>query len=98
MKVEFNKEGANLVICPQGRLDSSTAPNLDGLVKEQIAGVENLVFDLAGLDYMSSAGLRIILSAQKIMNKQGLMKIKNVNEFIMEVFELTGFVDILTIE
>ncbi|MBR5031468.1 MAG: STAS domain-containing protein, partial [Clostridia bacterium] len=71
---------------------------LEAVLKEALLGVEALTFDLAKLDYISSAGLRVLLSAQKTMNKQGEMKIKNVNETILEIFEVTGFNDILTIE
>ena len=81
-----------------GRLDTTTAPELEAVIKENLAGVTNLVMDFAELEYLSSAGLRVILSAQKTMNKQGEMVIRNVNETINEVFEITGFIDILTIE
>lgn len=88
----------DLTIELEGRLDTTTAPDLEGELKENLAGVENLVFDFAALDYISSAGLRVLLSAQKIMNRQGEMKVVNANEEIMEIFEVTGFVDILTVE
>ena len=80
-----------------GRLDTVTAPQLESELKESIKDVVELVFDFESLDYVSSAGLRVLLSAQKIMNKQGSMVIKNVNESVMEVFDVTGFVDLLTI-
>ena len=67
-------------------------------MKQNISGVEELVLDLEGLEYLSSAGLRVLLAAQKVMNRQGSMVVKNVNETIMEIFEVTGFVDVLTIE
>lgn len=81
-----------------GRLDTTTAPQLEAELKQSISGVEKLVLDFAELEYLSSAGLRVILSAQKVMNKQGSMIVKNVNETISEIFEVTGFVDIITIE
>lgn len=79
-------------------MDTTTAPQLDAEVKESLGGVTELVFDTEGLEYVSSAGLRVLLSAQKIMNKQGEMKVVHVSEAIMEIFEVTGFSDILTIE
>lgn len=98
MTINKNKNGANLEISLVGRLDTTTAPQLEAELKSSIDGIETLVLDFTALEYLSSAGLRVILAAQKIMNKQGEMIIKNVNETIMEVFEVTGFVDILTIE
>ena len=82
----------------EGRLDTTTAPELEKELKESLGGVSELTLDFAGLEYISSAGLRVLLSAQKTMNKQGGMKIKNVNETIAEIFEVTGFTDILTLE
>ncbi len=90
--------GTEVTIEMEGRLDTTTSPALEKEINEKIAGVTVLVLDMATLDYLSSAGLRVILSAQKKMNKQGELIIKNVNEVIMEVFEATGFSDILTIE
>lgn len=87
-----------LAVTVSGRLDTSTAPELEAVVKESLTNVEKLIFDFAALEYISSAGLRVILSAQKIMNKQGKMVIKNANDGIIEVFDITGFLDILTIE
>ena len=81
-----------------GRLDTSTAPALDTEVKDIGEEISDLVLDLRQLDYISSAGLRVVLAAQKKMNKQGAMKVTNVNEDVMEIFEITGFSDILTIE
>lgn len=86
------------VLALEGRLDTTTAPQLEEEVKAITPDVTSLVLDFAALEYISSAGLRILLSAQKTMNKQGEMKIKNVCEDIMEVFDITGFSDILTIE
>ncbi len=82
----------------EGRLDTVTAPQLEEALKDSTASVKELVFDLTKLEYISSAGLRVLLSMQKIMNKQGEMKILGANENIMEIFEVTGFVDILNIE
>lgn len=98
MTIDKQLNGSELTLALNGRLDTTTAPELENAIKENIAGVTNLVMDFAGLEYLSSAGLRVILSAQKTMNKQGEMVIRNVNETINEVFEITGFIDILTIE
>ena len=81
-----------------GRLDTTTAPELEATVDGCIAGLKELVMDCSELEYVSSAGLRVILKAQKLMNAQGTMKVIDVNETIMEVFEITGFADILNIE
>ena len=98
MTIEKNVNGTELTIAITGRLDTTTAPQLEAEFKQNIAGVEKLVLDFAALEYLSSAGLRVLLAAQKVMNKQGEMIVKNVNETINEIFEVTGFVDILTIE
>nr|WP_297180169.1 STAS domain-containing protein [uncultured Agathobaculum sp.] len=98
MNIQQTQEGPKLTIALQGRLDTITAPQLEKTVKGALDGVTELVFDFAGLDYLSSAGLRVILSAQKIMNKQGRMVVCHVNETIREVFEVTGFINILTIQ
>jgi len=90
-------ENGNVVLKPEGRLDTVTAPQLEEVIKE-IGAATLLTFDLEKLEYISSAGLRVLLSAQKMMNKQGEMKLCNVNDTIMEIFEVTGFSDILTIE
>lgn len=87
-----------LVVSLEGRLDTMTAPDLEKELKDDLEGVESLVFDFEQLQYISSAGLRILLSAQKQMNKQGTMVVKNSSEEIMEIFEVTGFSDILTIQ
>jgi len=97
MKIEKQLNGAELVLTLEGRLDTTTAPELEAEIKV-LSGVESLTLDMKSLDYLSSAGLRVLLAAQKTMNKQGKMVLRNVNETIMEVFEITGFVDILTIE
>ena len=98
MTIQKMKNGSALTIAPEGRLDTITAPELEAVLKEELNGVEDLTFDLEKLDYISSAGLRVLLSAQKIMTRQGSMKLCHVNESIMEILEVTGFVDILTIE
>ena len=98
MIIEKNLNGAELTIVIKGRLDTTTAPQLEAEFKQSITGVEKLVLDFATLEYLSSAGLRVLLAAQKVMNKQGEMIIKNVNDTINEIFEVTGFIDILTIE
>lgn len=98
MTINETKNGNELVIAPEGRLDTTTAPELEEKVKELINGVTDLVFDLSKLEYISSAGLRVLLSTQKIMEKQGKMKFINVSDIIMEIFDVTGFSEILTIE
>ena len=98
MIIEKNLNGTELTVAIVGRLDTTTAPQLEAEFKQSINGVEKLVLDFAELEYLSSAGLRVILAAQKVMNKQGEMIIKNVNDTINEIFEVTGFIDILTIE
>ena len=93
------KEGNTLTISLEGRLDTTTAPQLEGELKDALDGsVENLVMDMKELAYISSAGLRVLLSAQKIMNKQGNMVVRNASEEVKEIFDVTGFADILTIE
>ena len=87
-----------LVLAIEGRLDTTTAPELENELKICLDGVENLILDLAALEYISSAGLRVVLAAQKTMSKQGNMILKNVNESVMEVFDITGMVDLLTLE
>lgn len=98
MTINKTLDGTKLTVALEGRLDTMTAPELDKEFHESLGGVTALVVDLTNLEYVSSAGLRVLLSAQKTMNKQGSMTVKNVNEQIMEVFEVTGFTDILTIE
>ncbi len=98
MTINKNANGSELVIALEGRLDTTTSPELEEELKGSLDGITGLTIDLAALDYISSAGLRVLLSAQKTMNKQGSMVVKNVSEEIMEVFEVTGFSDILTIE
>ena len=98
MKISKTQNGTELAVALEGRLDTVTAPELEKELKGSLDGVSELTLDFAGLEYISSAGLRVLLSAQKIMSCQGELKIKNVNETIMEIFEVTGFSDILTIE
>ena len=98
MTIEKNLNGKELTVTIEGRLDTSTAPKLESEIKESIQDISKLVLDFTSLEYLSSAGLRVLLSTQKTMNKQGEMIIKNVNETINEIFEVTGFIDILTIE
>jgi len=87
-----------LSIALEGRLDTTTAPQLEQELKSDLEGLSELTLDLEKLEYISSAGLRVLLSAQKVMSKQGAMKLTHVNDVIMEIFEVTGFTDILTIE
>ena len=98
MNIIKNKDGSKLTLALEGRLDTTTAPQLEGELKEALDGVTALELDFQQLEYLSSAGLRVLLAAQKTMNKQGAMVIHHVNETIREVFEVTGFIDILTIE
>lgn len=98
MTIEKNLNGRELTVVITGRLDTTTAPQLEVSLKESFANIEKLVLDFAALEYLSSAGLRVLLMAQKTMNKHGEMIIKNVNETISEIFEVTGFADVLTIE
>ena len=90
--------GTSLTLFLEGRLDTTTSPELETVLKESLDGVTELIFDFEKLEYISSAGLRVLLSAQKKMNSQGTMKVVHVAEIIMEIFEVTGFSDILTIE
>lgn len=98
MNIIKNAENDTLTVAIEGRLDTNTAPQLESELKSSIEGVKKLVLDFTKLEYVSSAGLRVILATQKLMNKQGSMVITNVKPTVMEVFEITGFVDILTIE
>ena len=98
MKIEFNKNGGELCLSIEGRLDTVTAPALDKTISENIGDIKNMILDIKGLEYISSAGLRVLLGAQKKMQKSGSMKLIRVCEDVMEVLEMTGFADILTIE
>ena len=98
LNIVKNLENSTLSVALEGRLDTTTAPELDNSLKESIDDVKELIFDFAKLEYISSAGLRVLLSAQKKMNQQGSMKLINVSSEVNEIFEVTGFSDILTIE
>ena len=98
MTIEKQANGAELNIKLTGRMDTTTAPQLESELRSSLNGVEKLVLDFENLEYLSSAGLRVLLGAQKVMNRQGSMVIRHVNDTIAEVFEITGFSDILTIE
>ena len=98
MTIEMKKEKKSLTLKIAGRLDTTSAPEMEKAVKENIGRVEELVIDMENLEYISSAGLRVLLSAQKTMNGQGSMKVINVSDTIMEIFEITGFNEIMTIK
>ena len=98
MTIEKAMNGTTAALKIIGRLDTTTAPELEATIDGCAAGIKELVLDCSALEYVSSAGLRVILKAQKLMNVQGAMKLTGVNETIMEVFDITGFADILTIE
>ena len=98
MTINKTLNGTELVLAPIGRLDSNTAPELEQMVQTSLDGVSALVFDFAELEYISSAGLRVLLSAQKVMNRKGTLVIRHVNEAIAEILDITGFSDVLNIE
>ena len=98
MTIEKKLNGEELTLIVSGRLDTQTAPELENELDASLTGLKELTFDMTNLEYVSSAGLRVILKAQKAMNAQGSMKLTGVNDSIMEVFDITGFLDILTIE
>ena len=98
MTIEKKINGEAITLIVSGRLDTQTAPELENELDAVLSGVKELTFDMTNLEYVSSAGLRVILKAQKTMNTQGSMKLTGVNDSIMEVFDITGFLDILTIE
>ena len=98
MTIEIKKNAAETILQIAGRLDTVTAPALDKTIHEEIGDARNLILDLKSLEYISSAGLRVLLGAQKKMQKIGSRKVVNVCEAVMEVFEMTGFADILAIE
>ena len=98
MTIIKNLTGTALAIALEGRLDTTSAPQLEAELRQSLNGITRLDWDFSALEYISSAGLRVLLAAQKVMQKQGEMVIHNVNETVMEVFEITGFTDILTIE
>ena len=98
MEIIKNKNGNLFNVSLVGRLDTTTAPDLEAVINNELDGVDELVFDFASLEYISSAGLRVLLASQKKMNTQGKMTVINVSETVMDVFEITGFSDILTIK
>ena len=98
MKIDKSKTNGSLTLAISGKLETMTAPELEKVVKEELSDVTELIFDLSELEYISSAGLRVLLSAQKAMNVKGSMKVTGANEMVLEIFEITGFSDILTIE
>lgn len=98
MNILKNVEGTTLTISLEGRLDTTTAPELESVIRSSLDNVTELILDLSNLDYLSSAGLRVLLLAQKQMNRKGKMVVRHVCETVMEVFNMTGFSDILTIE
>ena len=98
MEIRKVREGNKLTVAVSGRLDTTTAPMLESELRNDLDSVTELVFDFAGLEYISSAGLRVLLAAQKTMNMKGSMKVQHVRPDVMEVFDMTGFNDILTIE
>lgn len=98
MTINVQKDGEKLILSPEGRIDTVTSPEFSKSIDDNIEGVKELVIDLEKLEYISSAGLRVLLTTQKNMNKVGTMKLIHVNDVIMDVFNITGFVDILTIE
>ena len=98
MNIIKNKENTTMTIAVEGRLETTTAPELEAVVKSELEGVTDLTFDVANLEYISSAGLRVILTAQKAMNKQGSMKITGANEIVREIFDITGFSSIMNLE
>ena len=98
MNIKKETSGTNLTITLEGRLDTTSAPQLEAALKDSFDAIDELILDFTGLEYISSAGLRVLLSSQKIMSKKGGMKVIHVSDVIMEIFEVTGFSDILTIE
>ena len=98
LNIQKEKNGNELTLALEGRLDTTTAPELESVVKNDINGISSLIVDMTKLEYISSAGLRVLLSAQKVMNSQGSMVIKNASDDIKEIFDVTGFTDILNIE
>ena len=98
MNINIEKENSVTVIKVEGRIDTTTAPELEKAINGEGDALKSLVLDFKGVDYISSAGLRVILTAQKKMNVQGHMELINVNEAVMDIFEMTGFADILVIE
>lgn len=98
MNIKKIRNGEKLSVILSGRLDTTSSPSLEAELKQSVNGIKELVFDFSGVEYISSAGLRVLLAAQKVMNRQGSMKLTGVSADVMEVFDITGFSDILTIE
>lgn len=98
MNIIKNVNGSSMEVVLEGRLDTATSPELESALKDSLNDITDLTFNMEKLEYISSSGLRVLLATQKTMNKKGNMKIVNANEMIMEIFDVTGFVDILTIE
>ncbi len=98
MEIEKNRNNDELIVRVSGRLDTTTAPELDASLKNEFQDLKSLIFDFEGLEYLSSAGLRVLLSCQKTMNVQGTMVVKNSNSSIKEIFDITGFCDIISLE
>ncbi len=98
MTINQKRDGAALELLLEGRLDTATSPQLEQELAASLDGVQELTLNMEKLEYLSSAGLRVLLQAQKRMNKQGSMKVTHVSEIVMEIFEVTGFLDILTVE
>lgn len=98
MQITNERNANTLTVFISGRVDTATAPELERFIEDNTEGVTELILDLKDMEYTSSAGLRVFLKAQKLMNVQGSMKVKNVQSDVMEIFEITGFSDILTIE
>ena len=98
MSINKTRAGEELTVALEGRLDTITAPELDEVIKTELSGIKRLLFDFSKLEYISSAGLRVLLTAQKTMSKQGSMVVKNVSEEVLEILEVTGFSNILTVE
>ncbi len=98
MELNSVLQGTSLTLAIQGRIDTTTAPQLEAELRRSVSGITRLYLDFTEVEYISSAGLRVLLSAQKVMNRQGELVVGHVNEAVMDVFEVTGFSDILTIE
>ena len=98
MTIDKVQTGSSVILEVEGRLETTTAPELETVIKNELDGVSELTFDFSKLEYISSAGLRVILSAQKIMGGKGTLKVIGVNEIVKEVFDITGFSDIITVE
>ncbi len=98
MNIQKKRNGAVLEMAPEGRLDTMTAPELEAEINQSLEGVDSLILDFSKVDYISSAGLRALLAAHKAMSGKGGMKVIHVNEIVQEVFDVTGFADVLVIE